>query len=174
MLKMQHNKRHCLFHPAMECIKRCEASCKILSLFQSLFRSVGKNALAGLSSRTTSEIQATIKGWWWLKKITTTLWCNSGWINWLLRTTYICPTNWRTKCVRNRSAKRTWPAYCLMCSCQTEHLAFEGQLKKEYTKLEDSRNASKGSRSQMNALWFESSQKIFIHKNNLRWLTVSC
>ena len=32
-------------------------------------------ALAGQSSCTTSDVQATIKGWWWLR---TTLWCDSG------------------------------------------------------------------------------------------------
>jgi hypothetical protein len=35
-------------------------------------------AFVRLSSCTTSVLQATIKGWWWLSKRTTTLWDCSG------------------------------------------------------------------------------------------------
>ena len=77
MLKMQHNTRHLLLNVA---ISECTSDAK-----PTLGYSLGSVAipasfcfsrpLQGNQVNTTSELQATIKGWWWL---ITTLWCNSG------------------------------------------------------------------------------------------------
>ena len=78
MLKMQHNTRHLLLNVA---ISECTSDAR-----PTLGYSLGSVAIPAsfCFSRplqgnqvmyTTSELQATIKGWWWL---ITTLWCNSG------------------------------------------------------------------------------------------------
>ena len=63
-------------------------------------------AIAWLSSHTTSVLQTTIKGWWWLSKRTTTLWDYSGRRNRFLRITYICPDEQKVSTIE---AEGTWP-----------------------------------------------------------------
>ena len=95
---------------------------------------------AGQSSRTNSELQATIKGWWWLR---TTLWFNSGWSNWFLRTTYICTREQNVSAIEVQENLTSlqlinWGKAVIMSI-----LPLKGNWKR-LTKLENSRNISKG------------------------------
>jgi len=71
--------------------QRREANCEVLENPLQPILCLFFLAIAWLSSHTTSVLQTTIKGWWWLSKRTTTLWDYSGRRNRFLRITYICP-----------------------------------------------------------------------------------
>ena len=81
-MKVQHDENATLIHViynepiAWNVSKRREANCidNLIVPLQSLSYFLEK-AVARLSSCTTSVLQATIKGWWWLRA---TLLCGSG------------------------------------------------------------------------------------------------
>ena len=109
--------------------QRREANCGVLRIRCSpysvfLFFFV---AIARLSSHTTSVLQTTIKGWWWLSKRTTTLWDYSGRRNRFLRITYICPDEQKVSTIE---AEGTWPIPFVWNCHNNKHLAFEGQINK--------------------------------------------
>ena len=121
-------------------------------------------AIAWLSSHTTSVLQTTIKGWWWLSKRTTTLWDYSGQRNRFLRITYICPDEQKVSTIE---AEGTWPIPFVWNCHNNKHLAFEGQINK-VNKTCAIQNIIKGL-CWRSALWGRSSWINNIRKNILRW-----